>query len=502
MKIKYLVLFWAMIFLTNNYPAVANQDTIAARSSVSELREDLNSLLENSELMNSMIGISIFSPEKGEFLFRHNDVKNFIPASTNKIFTTYTALELLGPDFTFTTRLYLDGEIAENGEFRGNIIIRGSGDPSLNKYFFQKPDSIFSAWADLLDSLNITTIRGNIIGDDSYFDNIPYGLGWAWDDMPFSYSPQISALSFYSNSVDLTISQGDTIGALSNYSVSPKNTYVRIINNIITSAPNDTEDIEFTREDKTNYIELFGKIHYDSVGITRENISLSIDNPNLFFLNIFREALEEKRIRFTGSLLDIDNWMEKAGYMNLEPVAEHVSPNLIEIINFINKESDNLGAELLLKTIGKEQTGHGSAAKGIEQVSKIAETAGINSEGYFICDGSGLSRMNLNSPVNFIKWLSYIYRSDYGNLFLRSLAKPGERGTLKRRMKKSLAERNVFAKTGTLTGVSCLTGYVKTRDNEIMAFSVMIQNFTAPLSVAYNLQDLICMRLASFTRNK
>ena len=205
-------------------------------------------------------------------------------------------------------------------------------------------------------------------------------------------------------------------------------------------------------------------------------------------------------IRFRGALLDIDDWNEKINYAELEPVCLHQSPPLSEIISVINKRSHNLAAEMLLKTIGKESLGVGSFIKGIEQVKKFAVKVGINPENISIVDGSGLSRYNLSSPVYQVALLSSMYRSRNREIFMKSLTVPGSEGTLKRRMTRSRAEKSIRAKTGSMNNVSTISGYVTTRDNEVLAFSIMIMNYTQPESLAHNLQDLICMRLASFTR--
>jgi D-alanyl-D-alanine carboxypeptidase/D-alanyl-D-alanine-endopeptidase (penicillin-binding protein 4) len=220
----------------------------------------------------------------------------------------------------------------------------------------------------------------------------------------------------------------------------------------------------------------------------------------LYLLNIFREILEDKQIRFRGALLDIDDWNEKLSYLNLDPIIIIESIPLFEIIKIINKESHNLSAELLLKTIGKESSGIGTYEAGIEKIKEFLEISGISPENMVIVDGSGLSRFNLISPRYQINLLSWIYRSDYKNELLNSLAVPGENGTLERRMKRSLAEKNVIAKTGSMNNVNNIMGYVQTRDGETLAFSIMMQNFTVPSSLARNLQDLILMRLASFSR--
>lgn len=500
MKVLKLIL---LLLTANNLFALNNHDTLnhTIRNKYFELQQDIQTLISAPDFSNAFIGISVQSLNTGEYLYKYNADKNFIPASNLKLLTTATALNYLGSDFKYSTKIYLDGELHQNGEFEGNIIIRASGDPTLSKFFHDEPLNIIDHWAKILDSLGIRSIQGNLIGDDRYFDDRYYGTGWAWDDMLFPFSAQVNALSFNDNKLDFFVFQGDSTGETTDISIYPENSYIRIINNVKTGSENDLTDISVIREFGTNLLELKGVIAYDSTNKNFEKISATIDNPTLFFLNIFREKLESNQIRFRGALLDIDDINFKPDYRQLDPVIEYVSPSLEEIINIINKSSHNLAAEMLLKTIGKESTGIGGFEEGIEQVNKFLADNGINTSAIEIYDGSGLSRLNLISPNYIVTLLSVMHRSKYKYIYKYSLARPGEFGTLERRLRNTLAEKNVAAKTGSMNNVSTISGYVTTRDNEELAFSIMIQSYTVPRSMTHNLQDLILMRLSSFSRN-
>ncbi len=465
-----------------------------------ELQQDINSIIENPDFANAMIGVAVQSIKSGEYLYKRNNTKNFIPASTMKLFTTGTGLEYLGEDFRFSTRLFLDGHIADNGEFIGNIIIQGNADPSFSKSHGINPQKILEDWAQALDSLNITSIKGNILGDANYLDDITYAPGWAWDDLSSAYSAQISALSFNDNVINLKITQGDSIGSPATISVYPENNYVRILNYINTTDSKIPEESIVFKEPNSNIIELYGAINYDT---TESNViyrSVTVDNPVLFFLNQFKLAIENKNIRFRGALLDVNNWNEKLDYSNMQLVAEHYSPELKEIIKVINKKSSNINAELLLKTIGREFRGFGSTTNGLECVQDFLRKKGVSVANSSIVDGSGLSRLNIVSPKYMVNFLSAIYRSKHKDNFIASLAEPNQDGTLANRLKMTLAETKVKAKTGSMNHISNIAGYITTRDGETLAFAIMINNYTVPRSLAENLQDLILMRLAGFSR--
>ncbi len=474
-------------------------------SPVRELQMDIDALLAAPELSNANIGIAVLAVENGEYFYRKNETKNYIPASTLKTLTTAAALDILGKDFRYSTKIYLDGEPPVNGEFVGNMIIRGVGDPTMSSYFYPDPIDILEEFAMKLDSFGIRSIRGNIIADDSYFDDNYYATGWAFDDLMYPYSAQVNALSFADNKVDVQVNPAQAVGELSRISMLPDNTYVHIINNALTSSSDSQELLVPYRDTRTNSIEIRGKIPFEAKGlgvgsISGSKLSVTIDNPSLYFLNLLKQTLEKHGIKVRGALLDYADWNMKISYARLQSICEHTSPPLSEIVAVVNKFSHNLCAEMLLKTIGKETTGIGSFATGLEQIKKYAARQGILTNSINVVDGSGLSRLNLISPQNQVTLLSSIYRSNKQETFLASLAVPGAQGTLRGRMTQSRAEKNVWAKTGSMNNVSAICGYITTRDSEPLAFSIIVNGFTVPENIVHNLQDLICMRLASFTR--
>lgn len=486
------------LFLKQPGDTTARQRSDTIRS-YKNLQGDLESLLNNKDFSNAFIGVYVKSLHSGKVIWKMNENRNFVPASTNKLITTSAALEILGPDFRFTTALYLDGNLDENGEFAGNIIIRGNGDPSFSTTFGREPFQMLDAWSARLDSLGIKSVRGNIIADDRYFDNYYYPPGWAIDDIIYSFSPQVSALSINDNKADIFIKPGSKPGELAKINIEPPNNYIRIINNIVTLPENEPTEINPNKDFKSNIIELKGTIELDSLEKNEIKLSVAVDNPSVFFLNMFRQALEKANIKCRGAIINVYDLYDNISYLELNPVIVEMSPPLSEIISYINKKSLNLASEMLLKAIGKESSGEGSFSRGIEKVKSFLSAKGINTEELNIVDGSGLSRLNFISPSAQVNLLSDIYSSKYKKDFIASLANPGKEGTLSKRMTGTRAEYNVFAKTGTMNGVSNISGYVFTRDGEPLAFSIMMMNFAVPENLAQNLQDLILMRLASLS---
>ncbi|MCX7737402.1 MAG: D-alanyl-D-alanine carboxypeptidase/D-alanyl-D-alanine-endopeptidase, partial [Candidatus Kapabacteria bacterium] len=484
--IFFTVLFYSFI-VYDLYPQDSTkfQPKQQTKLPVQLLQEDINSILDNPDFANATIGVSVFNLESGEFLYRRNDSKNFIPASTLKLLTTAAALEYLGADFFYTTNLYLDGKIQSNNEFEGNIIFRGAGDPTFSAYFLENPLKVIDFFVDRLDSLGIKSIKGNLITDNRYFDKNYYPTGWAIDDIIYPFSAQVDALSFNDNKIDIIIQPSKKPYTLSIVNLVPPTNYVKIINNVLTEIK--SESLIYPKKDfASNNIELFGSIQYDSLFKFQKKISVSIHNPSNFFLSFVKQSLDERNIRFKGALLNIDDVYPNFTYNQLKPICSFKSPPLSQIISVINSQSHNLASEMLLKTIGKEVTGIGSTESGIETVKRFISKIGIPPENIFISDGSGLSRMNLISPKYLVELLAYMYRSKYKDIFINSLAISGKKGTLQKRMTKSLAENNVFAKTGSLQSNSSICGYVRNKDNQLLAFAIMIMNYTVPESLAQN----------------
>ncbi len=498
-----------MIFsVLSSYVLNAQEDStvkgksIIRKSPVTILREDLKSILDNPDLANAEIGVYVRSCKNGGTIFKMNESKNFIPASLTKLFTTSAALDFFKPDFRFSTRVYLDGSLSKTGTFEGNVIIRASGDPSISEKFNVDVVSLLKQWARTLDSLGIKEINGNLICDDRYFDNQYYAPGWCVDDLIYPFAAPIEAIAVHDNTIKFMISPGDSVGDFSKIEIIPHNNFVDIRNGITTVAYEKPEGVLAERNEKLEIIELSGTIPYDSTKKHSSELEISINNPVSFFLSLFKEVILEEGIGFNGALLDYSSAGYDIDYRNMNPIIRYSSPSLLNIITNINKESNNLAAEMLLKTLGKEGSGEGSFAAGVNVVKKYCKSIGIPSTNVIIFDGSGLSRYNLLQPKYLVDLLFKIYFSDYREIFIGTLARPGEYGTLKRRLTHSKAEKRVFAKTGSMNNVMNLAGYITTQDGEYLSFAIMIMNHNVQESLVQNIIDLFCMRLATFSRKE
>ena len=488
-------LLLAVIFIgCSGHPFVVSKDDPQKK-----LYKELDYHFQDPNFENAFWGVAIKSLETGEFLYLHNENKEFTPASNLKLFTTAAALLGLGPQHHFATKLLLKGTLSTDGTFNGDLIIIGYGDPSVSARFASgKATTVFESWADSLKAKGIQTIAGNIVGDDNYFNDNILGLGWSWDDQTAYYAAQISALSFNDNCLSITFTPGDSIGSLVRYKLNPNTQFVNIINHVKTGGQKSKTQISLQRERNTNNIMCNGLL---SINDIKKQEWFSIENPTLFAATVFKEVLQSNGLTVNGCAKDIDDLDSYSyQYQDTDDVIEHYSPPLEEIITSINKDSHNLYAELLFRVLGKEISGEGNALKATEDEKAFFYKMGINSDLLKIVDGSGLSRLNLLTPMSVIKLLSFMRKHKYGPTFYNSLSIAGIDGTLQNRMRGTAAQGNVHAKTGYIDGVRALSGFITTQDGEELVFSMICNHYTVPTDLASHLQDSVCELLANFSR--
>jgi len=494
----YVIVYFVLLYMAVPFNLTA-QDTIKPKfsfSTIPELWNQMDDIFNDPNFSHANWGVLIQSMETGEYFYKRNEDKLFVPASNLKLFTTAAGLVLLGGDYRFSTNIYTSGKI-DGSLLNGDIIIQGRGDPSISGRFYDGDNlKIFENWADSLLAKGIDEIKGNIIGDDNEFDDKELGTGWAWDNESYWYSAQSSAISFNDNCVDINVvvSKENKTAKVRSF---PDTKYVVIVNDVMVVPSDSITNIDVYRERGTNVITVSGTIRENSDTV---KTYCTINNPTQFAMVVFKDVLEKKGISVIGYSADIDDIPVPIDYRKTNLLFTYYSPPLKEIIKVINKQSRNFYAEQLLKVIGLEEEHYGSAENGIDAESELFKEMGINTDGLKIVDGSGLSRMNLVSPRNFVSLLNYMYKSKHFIPFYNSLPIAGVDGTLGTRMKNTRAEGRVRAKTGFLESIRSLSGYTYTGDNEPIAFSIIANNFNVPVKLAENLQDLICLRLVNFRR--
>jgi serine-type D-Ala-D-Ala carboxypeptidase/endopeptidase (penicillin-binding protein 4) len=473
------------------------KDTIPKYSytTIAEFWAQMDDIFNDPNFSNANWGVLIQSLETGEYFYKRNENKLFMPASNLKLFTSSAALVLLSDDYKFTTNIFTRGRM-DGSTLIGDLVVQGRGDPTISGRFYKNDVlKVFNNWADSLSKLGIDEITGNIIGDDNEFDDLGLGAGWQWDYESDWYAAQSSAISFNDNCIDLVVT-ADILTGQAKVDINPYTKYAVIENKVVVVNNDSTTSINVYRERGTNVISVFGTIRKsDSL-----KTFVTVNNPTQYAMVVLKEVLESKGIIVGGFPMDIDDLSSPIENYELSKLFIHYSPKLREIVKVLNKNSQNFFAEQILKTIGLEIEHFGSVENGISACNSVFQEMGIYPENMIMVDGSGLSRLNLVTPKQIVSLLNFMYQHKYYLPFYNSLPIAGVDGTIANRMKGTKAENNVRAKTGYIGSVRSLSGYVNTGDNEPVAFSMIVNNFTVPLKLTENIQDLVCNRLANLRR--
>lgn len=428
------------------------------------LSKELNNYLKRELFDTTLIAIQVDNLSKGKTLFKKNEKLLLHPASNMKLITSAAGLIFLGDNYKFSTKLFYDGKIS-NDTLYGNLILVGGCDPDFTT-------NDFYTFLNEIKNYGIKYIQGNLIGDISFKDEIYWGSGWMWDDDPSSDAPRLSALNLNDNCIFINVNDDE-------YSIEPKTNFVKVFHLI------DSNDFIVDR----NWIEGKNEIIIKGKTKTISSTQINIVNPELYFLTVFSEILDSNDIEISGqkelSNLNID-------YTNL---IYSFDRELKDVLTNLNKNSDNLSAEMVLFALGEKYLGKPSTfKKGLKIIQMLIDSLKLKSSNYRIVDGSGVSHYNLVSVELIMKLLKYMYNQPENifNTFLNSLPISGIDGTLKNRMRNEVTYSKVFAKTGTLSGVSCLSGYMKNQKDEMISFSIFIQNFVGSSKQARDIQDDIC----------
>ena len=465
-----------------------------ATDSVESLRSDLEAIFADQHFANAQWGVKVVSLDNSETLFEKNALQLYIPASNNKIITAASALIRLGPQFRFETRILADGPI-RNGVLRGDLIIKGSGDPSNSRLFQQEnPFAVFKTWALKLQELGIRNIKGNILGDTGAFDENKLGKGWEWDDLVQAYAAPISALQFNDNSIEVEISPGAAEGSSPSIWASPLTGYLAIENKLLTGPEDSSVAIRIKPGRSLESIILSGSI---PLGSPPEILTVAAQSPVRYYLSALKHILTEQGINTSDCGI-----VEKRNYSPPSPslLWSHSSPELSEILGPLLKESMNLYAETLTRTLGLTILGQGTFSNGRQIIEETLEEMGIAKGSYSYEDASGLSRLNLASADTLVQVLRYMHGHPHFDIFYTALPLAGVDGTLKHRLRNTPAMNNLRAKTGTIANVSAISGYLKSADGEMLAFSMIANNFLVGRKEAEQLQNRAIERLASFSR--
>ncbi|MCL5030966.1 MAG: D-alanyl-D-alanine carboxypeptidase/D-alanyl-D-alanine-endopeptidase [Bacteroidetes bacterium] len=478
MKIKSYLFLFPLLFISVSF-SQNNHEQLSSR---------IDSVFANKFFESTLMGIDVYDLTAKENLYSKNENLLFRPASNLKILTTSAGLVFLGPDYKFKTSLYYTGKIL-NGTLYGDLFVVGGCDPDFSS---KDIDSL----AAIIKANGLHEVTGNLFGDVSMIDSLFWGNGWMWDDDPSTDAPNLTSLNINTNSVGVVV-KPSSIGEKAIVKLIPQSNFFKIENNTITvpvDSPNTfTLDRDWIHRKNTLIIRgnVSAKVIPDSL---HDTLYVNVYEPQKYFLTLFEDALNNENIKIDGEkyFTKVPNYA--VNIFNYERPYKNVIINL-------NKISYNLGAEMVLRALSAKYFGTpASAANGVKMIDSLLILAGLNPTEYRIVDGSGVSHYNLISAKLIMSLLKYMYyqKPDLYKILYQSFPIAGVDGTLKSRMTGTPAQNNVHAKTGTLSGVCSLSGYVTASNGHLIAFSMLVQNYVGSSKTGREFQDEICNILANY----
>lgn len=472
---------------------------------VSELQADLSQMLDAYSWKDARWGVLVVSLDQSDTLFSESPDSALSPASNLKLLTTAAALRILGPDFRFQTYLLSDSNIA-NDVLEGDLVLYGTGDPGISDLFFQEREDVLELLADQLEEAGVRTVTGDLVADASHLPGPLRPYSWDPEDLNDHFAAPISALSFNENVVSFRVTPSDRSGPRPEVHTIPENAGLDVHNLAITSPRGTRPHLSILREYPLDPIRIEGGIVLGARDAWRQ---MTVPSPPHFAASVFRNVLLERGIRILGNIRVVESPDKSVLTGITSPthherprvriLAKHTSPPLSEYISVINKRSNNLFAELVFRTMGRTQEGLGSPEASARAVSVALTEIGVPMESVVQLDGSGLAAGNRTSASTFVSVLQRMAETETWNHYWASLPQAGTRREL-RRMYQTAAAGNLRAKTGTIEGVSALSGIVRSRDQERLAFSILL-NGTPSTTRAKRVENLVGARLAEFVRS-
>ena len=473
----------------------------AAVEAVRDLRLQLSTVFNAPVMARGVWGVHVRSLDRGDVLYDLAGHKLMMPASNMKILTLAAAAERFGWDHVFTTTIETAAPV-ENGVLLGDLIVRGGGDPTISARG-KRNERVFDEWASALRQAGITSVHGRIVGDDQAFDDQGVGPGWAWDYLEAGYAAPSGALQYNENTANLTVTPAATIGEPAAVQLAP-GSGLTVINRVRTGEGADSGlrgSIDLRRRIDAPVLEVSGMIPLGAPPVAR---LVAVVNPTRFFVQSVKDGLAARGISISGDAVDLDDI--GAEWAGGEAPARRVlltttSPPLREVATVLMKVSQNQYAETFLKALGAADSGLGTTIAGRQAAGQIFEGWGIPSDGFVIADGSGLSRYNYIAPATITSVLARVHADPrHRDAFVATLPIAGKDGTISNRMRRSRAEGNAVAKTGSIANVRALSGFVKTRSGETLAFAILANDFVIPAATVTWIADLAVEILAAFDR--
>lgn len=477
----------------------ASRARAESRDELRRFRTRVDQALAKEQAKRTFWGIEVADRDTGEVLYNLNADHYFMPASNAKLFTTALALATLGGGYQFRTTLESSARIGPDGKLAGDLVFVGRGDPDLSNRQFPYQlkaersgpvEKVLAEMADAVVGKGLKEVDGDIVADDSYFPYDPYPEGWAVGDIFFEYGAPVGAITFNDNTVVMHVAPGANPGDAATIDVEPAAALETITTQVTTAPPGGHAYFSVARESGPNFLSIRGTI---PVGQPAAELQLAMTSPAETTARALKQLLEQRGVKVTGTVRVVHapppETSDENGFSPPHPapqasaagpnpfvLAEHWSPPLIESIRLTNKISQNLHAELLLRTVAREKAGFGSTEAGLQIEKDFLRAAGVADGDVIFSDGSGLGRDDLVTPRAVVALLRYAAHQPWGAEFISTLPVAGVDGTLESRMKGISGPAEIHAKTGSLEHVRAMSGYARTSRGENLVFSIFANN--------------------------
>ena len=497
-----------ILLLVGSAPRTFAED---AKSIETAIAQRIEELLEAPAAKRTHWGILVRDLETGATVFKRNAEKLFVPASNAKLFSTAMALRRLGPDYRFATAVAAKGTVDGDGVLQGDLRLIGGGDPNLSSRVlpYRKPDDFapdrlapLRDLAQQLKDIGIRRIAGDLVGDDSRYVWQPYPRGWGHADTLQVYGSPTSALVFNDNLIEVLVRPG-TANAAARLDISPALAYYEFSNRIATVRSRYVDRSLSARwGNEPGEVVLTGQIPVDSRG---RKFRFAAADPARYAALAFKAALAGLGIEVAGGVSARHSLPEQMKSLrSITPsqsrdeaprLADTASVGVAEAIRVVNKDSQNLHAEMLIREVALQESGVGSREAAVAGLRRFLAEAGLRTGEFVLHDGSGLSRHNLVAPVATVRLLEYMWHSEDREAFLDSLPVAGHDGTLDWRFQQGGARGRIRAKTGSMSHVLALSGYAQGADGATYAFSIFANNFGMASASTRMLVDSIATAL-------
>jgi len=462
----------------------------SSAAALTQLRTDVLEATHLPGVSRASWGIVVHSLDRNERLLEHNARNLFVPASVAKLISVATAADAVGWDYQFETMYRTTGPIVD-GTLKGDLLVVGSGDPSTGGRGGEDLSGVVTA----IGAAGIVRIEGRVIGDDDAMEEPRPQLAWAWDDLGYTAGALFGALNATENRTVVTVEPGSAEGSPTTLRIDSRAS--RPIRNRSVTGPAGSAQLLWPEQRPgESSLTIAGSI---PAGAQPAALTVAVGNPTLWFASVLRARLIEFGIQVTGDAADIDDvdpQPDRAGATLLFPAR---SRTLREITQPLLKESINLYGEALLR-LNVEKGAFPTNDVALDALRTRLRSWGLPDDSYQLVDGSGLSRRDAISPDALMIVLQRMYDAAGVSPFMTALPIAGVDGSLEGRMKGTAADGNVRAKTGTMSNIRSLAGYVTSRSGERLAFVIVVNNFEGTGAEAHRAIDTIAGRLAEFSR--